>query len=63
MEESHRKQGVAKLLMGAAENYARQTGAVRIILAAQISNIAAQALYQSLGYSKDQEFHYYALQL
>lgn len=63
VEESHRKQGVAKLLMGTAENHARQTGAVRIILATQISNVAAQALYQSLGYSKDQEFHHYALRL
>jgi GNAT superfamily N-acetyltransferase len=63
VEESHRNQGVAKLLLGAAENYARETGAVRIILATQISNVAAQALYESFGYSKDQEFHHYALQL
>jgi GNAT superfamily N-acetyltransferase len=63
VEKSHRKQGVAKLLIGAAENYARETGAVRIILATQISNIAAQSLYESLGYSKDQDFYHYALQL
>jgi GNAT superfamily N-acetyltransferase len=47
VEESHRNQGIAKLLMSAAENYARETGAVRIILATQISNVAAQALYES----------------
>jgi GNAT superfamily N-acetyltransferase len=63
VEASHRKQGVAKLLMGAAENYARETGAVRIVLATQVSNVSAQALYESLGYSKDQDFHHYALQL
>lgn len=63
VEESHRNQGVAKLLMGVAENYARETGAVRIILATQTSNLAAQALYESFGYSKDQEFHHYTLQL
>lgn len=63
VENSHRKQGVAKLLIGAAENYARETGAVRIILATQISNMVAQALYESLGYRKDQDFHHYALQL
>jgi len=63
VEESHRNQGVAKLLMGAAESYARDTGAIRIILATQMSNVAAQALYESFGYSKDREFHHYALQL
>ena len=63
VEETYRKQGVAKLLIGAAENFARETGAVRIILATQISNIAAQALYESLGYMKDKEFYHYALPL
>ncbi len=63
VEESHRKQGVAKLLMSAAENYARETGAVRITLATQIANVAAQTLYESLGYSKGQEFNHYTLQL
>ena len=63
VQKSHRHQGVAKLLLGAVENYVRETGAVRIILATQISNIAAQVLYESLGYSKDQDFFHYALQL
>ncbi|NJL43538.1 MAG: GNAT family N-acetyltransferase [Pseudanabaena sp. SU_2_4] len=63
VKTSHRKQGVAKLLIAAAENYARETGAVRIILATQISNIVAQVLYESLGYRKDQDFYHYALQL
>jgi GNAT superfamily N-acetyltransferase len=63
VKQSHRQQGVAKLLMSAAENYARETAAVRIILSTQMSNLAAQALYESLGYSKDREFYHYALQL
>jgi GNAT superfamily N-acetyltransferase len=63
VEKSHRKQGVAKLLIGAAENYARETGAVRIILTTQISNTAAQSLYESLEYCQDQDFYHYALQL
>jgi GNAT superfamily N-acetyltransferase len=63
VQKSHRHQGVAKLLMATAEDYARETGAVRIILATQISNIAAQALYKSQRYRKDQDFHHYALQL
>jgi GNAT superfamily N-acetyltransferase len=52
VQEAHRKKGVAKLLMDAAENFARETGAVRIILSTQVSNIAAQSLYESLGYGE-----------
>jgi GNAT superfamily N-acetyltransferase len=52
VQEAHRKKGVAKLLMSAAENFARETGAVRIILSTQVSNIAAQSLYESLGYAE-----------
>lgn len=63
VEEACRKKGVAKLLMSAAEDFARETEAVRIILATQISNTAAQALYESLGYSKDEEFYHYGLRL
>ncbi|MBW4649303.1 MAG: GNAT family N-acetyltransferase [Kastovskya adunca ATA6-11-RM4] len=63
VEETCRGKGVAKLLMSTAENFARETGAVRIILATQISNIAAQSLYESLGYSKDEGFYHYALRL
>jgi ribosomal protein S18 acetylase RimI-like enzyme len=63
VEKSHRNQGIAKLLIDAAENYAREAESARIILATQTSNIAAQALYESLGYSKDQEFHHYTLRL
>ena len=61
--QASRKQGIAKLLMFTAEKYARETEAVRIVLATQISNIAAQSLYQSLGYCKDEEFYHYALRL
>lgn len=63
VEESCRRQGVAQLLMNAAEEFARETGAVRVTLAAQISNVAAQALYESRGYTKDEEFYHYSLRL
>lgn len=63
VEEPYRKKGVAKLLIKAAENFARETGAVRIILATQISNVAAQSLYESLEYMQDKDFYHYALQL
>lgn len=63
VEEACRKQGVAKLLMNAAEEFARKTGAIRLVLATQVSNITAQSLYESRGYTKDTEFYHYALRL
>jgi GNAT superfamily N-acetyltransferase len=63
VDAPYRKQGIAKLLMSAAEQFARETGAIRLVLATQISNIAAQALYESLGYIEDQDFNHYALRL
>jgi ribosomal protein S18 acetylase RimI-like enzyme len=63
VDEGYRGNGVAKLLMSAAENFARETGSVRIVLATQVSNIAAQSLYESRGYAKDEEFYHYALRL
>lgn len=61
--ESHRRKGIAKLLMDAAEKYAQETGAVRVVLTTQISNVAAQKLYESRGYTKNEEFYHYALRL
>lgn len=63
VEETYRKQGIATKLMDAAENFARETGAVRIALATHISNIAAQALYESRGYFKDEVFYHHTLPL
>lgn len=60
---SHRRQGIAKQLMKTAAGYARQTGAVRLAIATQNTNGAAQALYVSLGYQPDQEFSHFALAL
>ncbi|AFZ34676.1 GCN5-related N-acetyltransferase [Stanieria cyanosphaera PCC 7437] len=63
VEETSRKKGIAKLLMDAAEDFARQTKAIRIVLATQTFNLAAQSLYKSRGYTKDDEFEHYTLHL
>ncbi|MCA6518160.1 MAG: GNAT family N-acetyltransferase, partial [Pseudanabaena sp. M110S1SP2A07QC] len=39
VDAPYRKQGIAKLLMSAAEQFARETGAIRLVLSTQISNI------------------------
>ncbi|GAB4178446.1 MAG: hypothetical protein Fur006_10890 [Coleofasciculaceae cyanobacterium] len=49
--------------MATAKQYAKETGAVRIVLSTKISNQLAQALYESLGYVKDEQFYHYSLPL
>ena len=56
-----RGKGVATQLMQAARQHAEATDAIRLQCATEISNIAAQALYESLGYVKDEVFYHYAL--
>jgi ribosomal protein S18 acetylase RimI-like enzyme len=63
VEESYRRIGIATLLMSAAEEYAKESGAVRVILSTQTSNITAQKLYEGRNYMKNEEFYYYALRL
>jgi ribosomal protein S18 acetylase RimI-like enzyme len=60
---AYRNQDIAKSLIGAAENFARETKAVRVILSTQITNTVAQSLYRSRGYIQDQDFYHYALSL
>ena len=57
--ENARKKGVARQLIQAATHYARTLGAVRVSLSTSISNAAAQATYESLGWKRDEQFFYY----
>jgi ribosomal protein S18 acetylase RimI-like enzyme len=63
VRETYRGRGAAKLLMDAAEKYARETSAVRVVLATQVSNTVAQSLYESRGYIRDEKFYHYTLNL
>ena len=58
-----RKKGVAKKLMHAAAEFAKSLGAVRMSLSTSVSNQTAQALYESMGWEKDDQFYYYHLAL
>lgn len=58
-----RRRGVAEALIGKAAELGRALGAVRLSLATGRSNEAAQKLYESLGWKKDDAFYYYSLVL
>ncbi len=58
-----RRQGVGRALMAHATEFATATGATRIELSTAMDNRPAQALYESLGYVKDNAFYFYELTL
>ncbi len=56
-----RRTGAARALMEAARQYASARGADRLTLETAITNRAAQALYEDLGYERSEEFYTYSL--
>ena len=58
-----RRLGVGVALLKAAADHARQMGAVRLSLTTNVQNLPAQALYESMGWTRDQKFYAYHLAL
>ena len=58
-----RQLGVCRALMEAARAFAQSTGAASLELATERTNTAAQALYDDLGYVRDDAYWHYALPL
>jgi ribosomal protein S18 acetylase RimI-like enzyme len=58
VEASHRRRGVARQLIGAAEELCRATGARGFFLETEATNTRAQALYESVGMSRIPSYFY-----
>ena len=58
-----RRAGVARALMGAAQAFGREAGAVRLDLSTAHANTRAQALYEALGWQRDDTYRTYSLEL
>lgn len=58
-----RKIGAGRELMLAAKDYAKVNGFTRLDLSTAKTNVHAQALYESLGWQRDSQFHYYSLKV
>ena len=58
---SARSKGLGRRLMNRARGHAVETGAASITLSTAKTNRIGQALYESLGYVRDQEFLSYEL--
>jgi ribosomal protein S18 acetylase RimI-like enzyme len=61
VHEQARRKGVASALMSAAVQFAIAMGAVRLSLSTAITNDAAQALYHSAGWKREDQFLVYDL--
>ena len=61
--EDARRQGVARALMNAASHWAREQGAARLDLETARDNAVGQALYRDLGYTLDEKFLKFSLDL
>jgi ribosomal protein S18 acetylase RimI-like enzyme len=60
---SARKNGVATALIENAKIFSRTLSAVRLTLSTAVTNTAAQRLYESLGWQKDEQFYAYNFQI
>ena len=63
VEQSSRKKGVARTLINTAINFAKKTGATKVQLSTEISNLRAKNLYESEGWIEDEEFDNYGFKL
>ncbi|MHB8631545.1 MAG: GNAT family N-acetyltransferase [Candidatus Limnocylindria bacterium] len=59
VDPNARRGGVGRALLARAERWAAETQAKGLILSTAIDNIAAQQLYESCGWTRDQEFVHY----
>jgi GNAT superfamily N-acetyltransferase len=58
-----RARGTGTALLEAAAEYGRRVGAVRLVLSTELSNTAAQQLYEKTGWHRDTVFCAYQLTL
>lgn len=59
VHEKARNKGVATNLISTATEFAKSKGAVRVSLSTATNNEIAQALYQSTGWKRDEQFYVY----
>ena len=58
-----RRARVGSLLLAAAASFGRAVGAVRLTLSTEVTNAAAQALYETEGWTRQTDFYVYTLTL
>ena len=63
VDQNHRGEGVGRLLMNQARDFAKENGYKRLELSTAKDNFIAQSLYKSLGYELDEDFFHFSLDI
>ena len=63
VEPTYRKHGIGRALMREAKKFAITSGALRLSLSTENTNVIGQKLYESEGYVKESNFFHYSLSL
>ncbi len=63
VEPQARRHGVGRALLQAAAERGRRDGKLRMTLSTAKTNLNAQALYESLGWERDNDFYIYNLNI
>jgi len=58
-----RRRGAGSALIQAAAEYGRRAGALRLVLSTEVTNTAAQSVYERMGWKRDTVFCVYQLAL
>ena len=61
VHESFRQQGIGSVLLETATEFARELGALRLELEADVVNTSAQAIYEAKGWKKNTKYFHYSL--
>ena len=61
VDENFRKQGVGKMLLDAAKDFAIQTNSKGLTLTTGIENETAQSLFEKFGFIRNEHFYEYFL--
>lgn len=62
VEESYRKQGIAKELINKCKDMAIENAPIGIVIESRISNQSAQHLFDAVGFVKEGEHYFYYLE-
>tara|TARA_B100000809_G_scaffold231330_1_gene246403 strand:- start:143 stop:595 length:453 start_codon:yes stop_codon:yes gene_type:complete len=63
VDQNHRGEGIGRLLMNQARDFAKENDYKRLELSTAKDNFIGQSLYKSLGYELDEEFLHFSLDI
>ncbi|HIN13150.1 MAG TPA: GNAT family N-acetyltransferase, partial [Gammaproteobacteria bacterium] len=63
VDQNHRGDGIGRLLMNQARDFAKENGYKRLELSTAKDNFIGQSLYKTIGYKLDEDFFHFSLDI